>query len=301
MKPKVLVILGPTATGKSDLAVFLAKKFGGEIISADSRQIYKGLDIGSGKISKKEMRGVPHHLLDVVSPKKVFSVDEFQKLGEKKIAEILRRGKLPIICGGTGFYIDTLVQGLQYPSVPENKSLRARLAGLSTAALLKRLFRLDPRRAREIDPHNKMRLIRAIEIAQALGSVPPIEGRHTYDPLYIGLDLPDLALQEHIRARLLMRLKQGMIAEVSRLHKGGVPYLRLESFGLEYKNCALFLQEKIDRPEMTANIQKESFQYAKRQRTWFKRNAKIKWFNPLNKNNRALVIKEINNFLQNEK
>jgi tRNA dimethylallyltransferase len=301
MKPKVLVILGPTATGKSDLAVFLAKKFNGEVISADSRQVYKGMDIGSGKITKKEMRGVPHHLLDVANPKLNFSVDKFQKLGEKKIAEILEHGKMPIICGGTGFYIDTLVEGKIFPAVKENKKLRVVLQKLNVIELLSKLRALDPIRADQIDPHNKVRLIRAIEIALTLGSVPPVESRHTYDPLYIGLDLPNSALQEHIRARLERRLKQGMIAEVGRLHKAGVSYRRLESFGLEYKNCALYLQNKIDKKQLAENILNESFQYAKRQRTWFKRNDRIKWFDPSDKNSRILITKEISNFLQNEK
>lgn len=301
MKPKVLVVLGPTATGKSDLAVFLAEKFNGEVVSADSRQVYKGMDLGSGKITKKEMRGVPHHLLDVANPKSNFSVDKFQELAAKKIQEIIGRGRLPIICGGTGFYIDTLVEGKIFPSVKENKKLRAVLGKLNSSELLNKLRTLDPIRADQIDPRNKVRLIRAIEIALALGSVPPIVSRLPYDPLYIGLDLPDLALKEHIRARLGRRLKAGMIAEVGRLHKAGVTYGRLELFGLEYKNCALFLQGKITKGQMTENILIESFQYAKRQRTWFKRNARIKWFDPSNKNSRVLITKEINSFLQNEK
>lgn len=278
-KPKILVIVGSTATGKSDLAVKLAKKYNGEVISADSRQVYKGMDIGSGKITKKEMKAVPHHLLDVANPKTPFSVNKFQKLATKKIQEIIARGHLPIICGGTGFYIDTLVEGKIYPAVKENKKLRASLERKSAPDLLTLLKKLDSDRAATIDPHNKVRLIRAVEIAQSLGKVPKIESRQLYDPTYIGLDLPDLALRERIRARLLRRLKGPMIAEIKRLHRQGVSYRRLESFGLEYKNGALFLQKKIAKEKMIENILTESFQYAKRQRTWFKRNAKIKWFN----------------------
>jgi len=277
MKPKILVILGPTATGKSDLAVKLAKKLNGEVISADSRQVYKGLDIGSGKITKKEMRGVPHHLLDVANPKRVFSVAQFKKLAEKKINEILKRKKLPIICGGTGFYIDTLVNDLNYPKVKPNKKLRAELEKKTALQLLKILRKLDPARAKNIDIHNKVRLIRAIEIAKSLGGVPKIKSGQPYDAAFIGLDLPDLTLQEHIRARLKRRLGAGMVAEVARLHNSGVSYRRLESLGLEYKNCALFLQKKISKDEMIENILTESFQYAKRQRTWFKRNENIEW------------------------
>jgi tRNA dimethylallyltransferase len=277
VKPKVLVIVGPTATGKSDLAVKLALKYNGEVISADSRQVYRGMNIGSGKITKEEMKGIPHHLLDVANPKTTFSVTQFQKLAEKKIAEILKRDKLPIICGGTGFYIDTLIEGKVYPAVKENKKLRAILEKKSTTDLLKILKKLDLDRASNIDIHNKVRLIRAIEIAKSLGKVPKVKSSQPYEATYIGLDLADLALKERIRARLLRRLKQGMVAEVARLHRGGVSYHRLESFGLEYKNCALFLQKKISKQQLIENVLKESIQYAKRQRTWFKRNKAIEW------------------------
>jgi tRNA dimethylallyltransferase len=247
------------------------------VISADSRQVYRGMDIGSGKITKKEMKGIPHHLLDVANPKTTFSVAQFQKLAEKKITEILKRGKLPIICGGTGFYIDTLVEGKIYPAVKENKKLRTKLEQKSTSQLFTILKKLDSDRAGNIDIHNKVRLIRAIEIATSLGRVPKLESRIPYDSTYIGLDLADLALKERIRARLLRRLRGGMVAEVRRLQRQGVSYRRLESFGLEYKNCALFLQKKISKEEMIQNILTESLQYAKRQRTWFRRNKAIGW------------------------
>lgn len=277
IKPQILVILGPTATGKSDLAVKLAKKLDGEIISADSRQVYKGMDLGSGKITKKEMRGVPHHLLDVANPKTVFTVSKFQQLAEKKITEIIKRHHLPIICGGTGFYIDTLVSGIHLPEVKINKKLRADLALKTAPELFKILQALDHDRAQNIDIHNKVRLIRAIEIAKSLGSVPKIEGGQPYDPIFIGLDCDDLGLKRRIEKRLDKRLKAGMLAEVKKLHQQGVSWKCLEAFGLEYKNCALFLQNKISQEQMVQNILFESFQYVKRQRTWFKRNKNIKW------------------------
>lgn len=276
-KPKILVILGPTATGKSDLAVEMALKLNGEVISADSRQVYKGMDLGSGKITKEEMKGVPHYLLDVADPKKSFSVGQFQKLGQKKITEILARNKLPIICGGTGFYIDTLVSGIKLPKVKADKKLRKELEKKSASELLEMLKKLDKERAENIDVHNKVRLIRAIEIATSLGKVPKLESSQIYEVTYIGLDKPDLELKERIRGRLERRLKAGMVAEVERLHDSGVSYRRLESFGLEYKNCALFLQNKISESEMIENILKESWQYVKRQRTWFKRNKNVEW------------------------
>ena len=157
---KILVIVGPTASGKSDLAVKLAKKLNGEVISADSRQVYKGLDIGTGKISRKEMRGVPHHMLDVADPRKQFSVDLYKKMAEEELRYIDERGKLPIIVGGTGFYIDAVAGGVVLPDVPPNKKLRAILGKKSNAALFKMLKKRDPKRAKMIDANNKVRLIR---------------------------------------------------------------------------------------------------------------------------------------------
>ena len=167
-RPKIIVVLGQTASGKSEFAVKLAKKFnppvGGEIISADSRQVYKGLDIGSGKIIKKEMKGVPHHLLDITSPKRTFTVYQYQKLAKKALKDIIKRGKIPIICGGTGLYIDSIIYGIKFPEVPPNPKLRKKLEKRTTEELFKQLQKLDPRRAQNIDKYNRRRLIRALEI-----------------------------------------------------------------------------------------------------------------------------------------
>src|ERR1035437_3846008 len=165
---KILVVLGQTATGKSDVAVRLAKKFNGEIISADSRQIYKGLDIATGKVTKKEMQGVPHHILDIISPKKVFSVAEWQKKTKKIITEIHSRGKSPIICGGTGFYIQSIVENVCLPEVSPNKKLRKKLKNKTAEELVKILGKLDPKILKTIDTKNPVRLLRAIEIATDL-------------------------------------------------------------------------------------------------------------------------------------
>ena len=173
MKNKILVIVGPTAGGKSALAVRLAKKLNGEIISADSRQVYKGLNIGTGKITKKEMRGVPHHLLDIINPKKRFSAADFVRLGRKVIADIWARGRTPIICGGTGFYIDALLGKVPFPNVPPNTALRKRLAGKTAPELFTILKKWNSAWAKKIENnyserHNPRRLIRAIEIAKSL-------------------------------------------------------------------------------------------------------------------------------------
>ena len=279
MKPKVLVILGPTATGKSGLAVKIAKKINGEIISADSRQVYKGMNLGSGKVTKKEMGGIPHHLLDVVKPNTRFSVAQYKKIAEKTIEEIVKKGKNPIICGGTGFYIDSIVKNISLPEVRPNPKLRKQLDKKTASELFIILKKLSPSRAETIDKHNKVRLIRAIEIATSLGNVPEIkEGPKKYDFVFIGLDFPDNELKKRIEKRLLDRIKLGMIAEIKKLHNQGVSWKRLESFGLEYRQTALYLQEKITREQMIENLKNDIWHFAKRQRTWFKRNKKIRWF-----------------------
>lgn len=269
----IIVVCGPTATGKSDFAVALAKKINGEIISADSRQVYTDLDIGSGKITKKEMKGVPHHLLDVANPKRVFSVAQYQKLADKATRDILKRKKVPIICGGTGFYIDTVVYEQNLPEVKPNAALRKQLEKLSLSELVQRLEILDPDRLETIDTKNKVRLIRAIEIATALGSVPKTTRIKKYNVEWHYLDFPDEVLKKRIRDRLLKRMKTGMIAEVKRLHDQGVSWKRLESLGLEYRYLALYLQDKLSKADMLAQLEIAIWQYAKRQRTWFKKYA----------------------------
>lgn len=293
-KPKIIVICGPTATGKSDYAVNLAKELAGlnhansvvgrtsqsevlgEIISADSRQVYKGLDIGSGKITKKEMKGVPHHLLDVASPKRTFSVTQYKKLADKAIKDILSRGKTPILCGGTGFYIDAVIYDQTFPEVPPNKALRKKYSLFSAIANFKVLQKLDPQRALTIDKHNNTRIIRAIEIATALGKVPlryPSSRKSKYDVDWIYLDFPDEVLKQRIRIRLFARIR-GIVAEVKKLHAQGVSWKKLEALGLEYRYMALYLQKKLTKQEMLEGLEKAIWQYAKRQRTWFKKYAK---------------------------
>lgn len=277
-KPDIYVVLGPTATGKSDFAVSIAKEINGEIISADSRQVYRGMDLGSGKITKKEMRGVKHHLLNVASPRSIFSVEKFQKLGIKAIEKIQKQGKTPIICGGTGFYIDSLIYNSKFPSVKPDHELRKILSTWGKDKLFKELKKLDGNRAKTIDRNNPQRLIRSIEIAKALGKVPkPSTPQMRFKTEIIGLDFDDEILKERIRIRIEKRLKVGMIKEVENLHKNGVSWKRLEGFGLEYKYIALFLEKKISKEEMINNLNGEIFRFVKRQRTWFKRNKEIKW------------------------
>jgi tRNA dimethylallyltransferase len=295
--PKIIAVVGPTATGKSDLAVFIAKAFKGEVISADSRQVYSGLDIGSGKITQKEMRGVPHHLLDVIEPKKIYNVEKFKTDSNVAIKEILNRKKIPIIAGGTGFYIDTLVFNEQFPDVPPNKDLRKKLEKKSTESLMKEITKLDPRRAKTLDIHNKVRIIRAIEIAKALGSVPKVTRTKQFNTLFIGLTLDRDLLREKIHTRLLKRMNSGkLVREISNLHKNGLSWKRLYDFGLEYRYISLYLRKELTKDEMLIKLEQEIAHYAKRQMQWFKRNKEIKWFTPgENKKIKGVVEKFIKN------
>ena len=276
-KPKIIVIVGQTATGKSDYAVSLAKKINGEIVSADSRQVYRGLDIGSGKITQKEMRGIPHYMLDIANPKKVYSVSDYKKDAEKIIDDIVKRGKTPILVGGTGFYIDAITKGQILPEVPPNPKLRKHLYSLSAIALFEYMKKLDPRRAKTIDAKNKVRLVRAIEIATALGKVPKTKPRPKYEVEMIGLTMLDEELKKRIHIRLLARIKEGMIEEIEQLHKNGLSWKRLNELGLEYRYVALYLQKKLTKAEMLEQLEKAIWQYAKRQKTWFKRDGRIRW------------------------
>jgi tRNA dimethylallyltransferase len=277
-KQKVIVIVGPTASGKSAYAVKLAKKIGGEVISADSRQVYKGLDIGTGKITKKEMQGVPHHLLDVVSPKKVFTAQQFTEAGRTAIDDILKRGKTPIICGGTGFYIDALLGRVPLPNVPPNPKLRAQLEKKSVEKLYKMLQELDPRRAKKIDAQNPVRLVRAIEIAKALGKVPvPKPVKLPFAVEWIGLNPGDEILRKKINTRLHERMKAGMVHEAKKLKAGGLSYKRMHELGLEYRNLSLFLQNKITKEEMLTRLEFGIWDYARRQIRYWKRNSEIEW------------------------
>ncbi|MEO5366322.1 MAG: tRNA (adenosine(37)-N6)-dimethylallyltransferase MiaA [Magnetococcus sp. WYHC-3] len=293
-KPKIIVIVGPTASGKSDLAVSVAKKIkaksrtgekivGAEVISADSRQVYRGLDIGTGKITRREMKGVPHHLLDVADPKRKFSVAQFVKLANKAVAEILKKEKMPIICGGTGFYIQALVDGVILPDVPPNYSLRKKLEKKSCEELFAELKKKDPSRAKTIDKNNKVRIIRALEIIEEVGSVPKInqwKDGGKFDPIFIGIKTDPSKLREKIRARVLKRMKLGMVAEAMRLHKNELSFKRMRELGLEYKYLADLLEKKISHAEFIEILTQKDWQYAKRQMTWFKKDKRIRWLTP---------------------
>ena len=293
---KVIAIVGPTAVGKTALSLDVAKAVGGEIISADSRQVYRGLDIGSGKIKPSEMLDVPHHLLDVADPREIFTVADYVRIANEALENIHRRGKVSVIVGGAGFYVDTLLGRMTIAEVPPDPELREQLEGVDIEFLQETLKKLDPRRYASIDLKNPHRLIRAIEIARSVDRIESTTmiNHSSYEILWIGLTLPKEKLRGRIHERLLARLDAGMLYEAKRLHAGGLSYERMEELGLEYRFMARHLQEKLSYEEMAVELEKEISRYAKRQMTWFKRNKEIIWFNPLEK---SKILKLIKNFL----
>ena len=296
MKTKMIAIVGPTASGKTSLSIDIAKRYGGEIISADSRQVYIGLDIGTEKVTKEEMNGIPHHLLDIANPKETITVSDFVKAAKTVIAQIVDRDRLPIVAGGTGFYIDALLYGNEMPEVPPNPTLRAALEQQDTHTLFEQLIQQDPKRASTIDPHNKRRLVRALEIIDALGTVPePSKKKLIYDALILGIKTDDEILRERINTRLSESMKKGLIEEVKTLREGGLSWERLYELGLEYRLVSDYLQGNISENELIPKMETALRQYAKRQMTWFKRNKDIKWYAVEDKHS---IYNEVEEFLK---
>jgi tRNA dimethylallyltransferase len=282
MRKKLIAILGPTASGKTELAIKLAKKFNGEIVSADSRQVYKGMDIGTAKPTKKEMKGIPHHLLNVASPKRKFTIAQYRKLALKAIEKIQKKGKIPFLVGGTWFYIRAIVDGLVIPEVPPDWKLRRKLEKKSPKELYKILKKLDPKRAKTIEKENPRRLIRAIEICKKIGKVPPLKFNPLpYPVLMIGIKRKKKELKERIRKRFFEWLKKGLILEVIRLRKMGVSFKRIEEFGMHYREIAKYLKGEISEKEMIENSIREIQNYAKKQLNWFKKDKRVKWVKDL--------------------
>lgn len=267
----LLVLLGPTASGKTHLAVQAARYLDGEILSADSRQVYRGLDIGSGK-DLDEYGTTPYHLIDVVDPGYEFSLFDFVQTFSRSFSEIKSRKRLPILCGGTGLYLDAVLQGYSLVKVPENRALREELEVLPLATLQQRLQALRPEQHNTTDLDERSRLIRAIEIAvgEQQAEARPLD-IPDLAPRVFGLSWPRELLRKRITQRLRQRLEQGMIEEVEGLHEGGVSWETLDYYGLEYRFVSQYLQGQLNRNDLFQKLNSAIHQFAKRQETWFRR------------------------------
>ena len=282
---KLIVILGPTASGKSALGVKLAKKFNGEIISADSRQVYRGLNLASGKISKREIESVHHFCLDVTSLKNHYTAMQWKKCAESAIRKIVKKNKIPIIIGGTAFYINALINNALIPEVKPNWKLRKELDEKTINELFRLLEKLDPRRAKTIEKDNPRRIIRAIEIVKQTGKpVPEFKPglRDDFEVLILGVRRSKEKLKNLIAARLKKRLKLGMVNEIKKLRASGTSWKRLEELGLEPRWIARFLQNTISKPEMKSGIIRDSLKFVRHQMSWWKKDNRIRWINSQN-------------------
>lgn len=272
-KPDInlVVLLGATASGKTHLAVDAARQLNAEIISADSRQVYRGMDIGTGK-DLQEYAEVPYHMIDIVDPGYEFNVFEFQQRFCQQFSQINQRQKLPLLCGGTGMYLDAVLRNYQLIEVPTNDSLRQQLEPLTDEQLRDKLLELDPKQHNRSNLDQRSRLIRAIEIASAASNdQPPQPLLDQLHPLVFGLRWPREILRRRITTRLKQRLDEGMIEEVEALHQQGTSWQTLEFYGLEYRFIAQHLQQKLNRNDMVQKLNSAIHQFAKRQETWFRR------------------------------
>ena len=288
MPPKILVICGPTASGKTALAVELALRHRGEVVSADSMQIYRRMDIGTAKPTREEMRGVPHHMLDVADPEEDFSVARYVDMAAKCVDDILSRGKLPILAGGTGLYIDSLLSGRTFapfqPDSPLRGQLEEQLRREGGAAMLARLAQVDPDSAARLHPNDEKRIIRALEVYQSTGKTIPQHNLETpaipprYDALTLALAFERREdMWSRIDRRVDQMMDQGLVAEVQGLLDSGVPAKCTAMQAIGYKEMAAALLSGGDVRAAAEEIQLRSRQYAKRQLTWFRRNKAARW------------------------
>lgn len=282
--PKIIAIVGPTASGKTGLSLALAKKFNGEIVNADSRQVYRGMDIGTAKEPKDAAGeeyiagGVRHHLLDIVNPDEEFTLAHYKKVAFEVIDEILSRGKLPIVVGGTGLYVRTIVNNPDIPAVAPDLKLREKLEKMSDGERAELLKNLDPKTAEKIDMKNPRRVIRAIEVAMSGESFLDLQNKFNprYDVLQIGLAVEREELYKRINARVDQQIEDGLAEEVKNLARKYSWSLPAMS-GIGYKQIGSYLREEAVLPEAIEMIKRDTRHYAKRQMTWFKKDERIKW------------------------
>lgn len=304
MKPKIIIIQGQTASGKSALALSIAESFSGEIVNADSMQVYKYMDIGTSKMSIEERQGIPHHLLDVIEPDEDYNASKFAKHAHEKIHEIIRRGNVPIIVGGTGLYIRCLLGGLfdfEKDTGNIRKGLEKELSKEGVQGMHARLARIDPKAAEKIRPSDKQRILRALEIYHASGErISDLQERHkfkdrTYNYLKIGLKIDKERLFQRIKERTLGMFEKGLLSEVETLLEKGYKSGSKALNSIGYREAVAYVKGSLDKEKVKEAVIKRTKDYAKRQLTWFKKDKEIKWFDP--DSERGFIFESVKEFL----
>ncbi|XXM71234.1 tRNA (adenosine(37)-N6)-dimethylallyltransferase MiaA [Lysinibacillus sphaericus] len=304
-KEKLIVLIGPTAVGKTKTSIHLAKTFNAEIISGDSMQVYKGMDIGTAKITSDEMERVPHHLIDIKDPKESFSAAEFQQLVRQKISEIHSRGKMPMIVGGTGLYIQSVIYDYQFTETPGDHEYRCilekRVKNEGIGPLYDELLRIDPSAAKNIHPNNTRRVIRALEIFHCTGqTVSDYQSSQTDAPLYetalLGLTMDREKLYGRINKRVDLMVEEGLIKEVQMLYNQGVSNVQsVQAIG--YKEIYEYLEGRTSLDRAIESLKQNSRRYAKRQLTWFRNKMDVTWFDMTDEEDHDKIISRISEFI----
>lgn len=304
MKPKVIVIAGPTASGKTSLSVALAKQINGEIVSCDSMQIYKDMTIGTAKATIEEQEGIPHYLIDFVSPDERYTVSDFRKDAKKAIEKILAKGKIPILVGGTGLYIDSLIFEIDYPEIKTDEAYRKKLEKIVEQDGLEKLYKeacaIDEEAMKKISPNDKKRILRVLEIYHDTGKTKTEQEKESrknevpYDYKVFSIDMDREILYERIEKRVDIMIERGLIQEVKDL-LGKYSEFPTAMQGLGYKEVKQYLEGNLTKEEMIETLKKETRHYAKRQLTWFRKNKEIIWLNGLEckENNIKLILENI--------
>lgn len=304
MKSKVIIIAGPTGSGKSSLAIQLAKKVNGEIISCDSMQIYRNMDIGTAKVTEKEKSGVVHHMIDIISPKENFSVQDFQKQCKKLIREIHDRGNLPILAGGTGLYINSILYDYDFSQVKPHPEFRKKLEAayeIDPIQLLEKLNKIDKNLYSSLNIKDKKKIIRALEVYEFSGKTISVDSKINQDYEFFLFVLNDKRekLYEKINQRVDLMLNNGLINEVDSLLSNGLNENHQSMKAIGYREVILYLQNKIDYQTMVDTLKQDTRKYAKRQLTWFRKNKNAIWLDKSESSQEEILIKileEINEF-----
>jgi tRNA dimethylallyltransferase len=307
MKKPLIIIAGPTAVGKTDISIEVAKKIDGEIVSADSMQIYKYLDIGSAKPTKEEIQGVPHYLIDEIDPRTEFSVSQYRDLAKKYIDKIISKNKIPIVAGGTGLYVNSLIYDMDFSSAKSDNSIRERLTSeyerYGIEYLHSKLKEVDKDTAERIHPNNVRRVIRALEVYYSTGESikdfsKDLKISEDYDYILIGLNRDREELYERVNKRVDIMVGSGLIDEVKKLVEMGLKVEDISMKGIGYKEVIAYLNGEYDLERAIELIKRNTRRYAKRQLTWFKRYRNMKWFNIDNDSDKEKIINDIIQFVE---